>query len=469
MNVITKACAILCVALCSTTPSWAKIVTYPVPQAIYYAYHNDDYTVRVRQVGEKEWVDLYEYNVKVDMDTKSDASMVQFDFSGKIEVRVQKNNGELRSAMIRPLSKGIKPTIEGDVITFTIDQPQNLSIEFNNDRLHNLHLFANALEQNVPSKEDKSVIYFDAGMHEPKDETSKVFQIPSNTTVYLAPGAVLKAPINCDNAENVHICGRGMILEASNGISASYAKNITVEDIAVVNPRYNTMTAGVSQNVTVRNLKSFSYQGWGDGLDFFCCQGVLAENLFMRNSDDCIAIYGHRWKFYGDTHDITIRNSTLWADVAHVINIGTHGNTETEGEILENLRFENLDILGHDEDDPDYQGVLCINTGDHNLVQNVLFDNIRIEHLEEGQLFHLRVMYLPKYCTGPGRSIQDITFRNIYYTGKNENPSVIQGYDATRTVDRITFENIVINGKKVTSFNDLNVKKGNFVGTITVK
>ena len=59
----------------------AEIVIYPVPQGIYYARHNDDYTVKVRQVGEKDWVDLYEYNVKVDMDTKSDATMVQFDFS----------------------------------------------------------------------------------------------------------------------------------------------------------------------------------------------------------------------------------------------------------------------------------------------------------------------------------------------------------------------------------------------------
>ena len=57
----------------------AEIVIYPVPQGIYYARHNDDYTVKVRQVGEKDWVDLYEYNVKVDMDTKSDATMVQFD------------------------------------------------------------------------------------------------------------------------------------------------------------------------------------------------------------------------------------------------------------------------------------------------------------------------------------------------------------------------------------------------------
>lgn len=58
----------------------AEIIIYPVPNGIYYARHNDDYTVLVRQAGDKEWIDLYEYNVKVDMDTKSDATMVQFDF-----------------------------------------------------------------------------------------------------------------------------------------------------------------------------------------------------------------------------------------------------------------------------------------------------------------------------------------------------------------------------------------------------
>ena len=89
------------------------------PQGIYYARHNDDYTVKVRQVGEKDWVDLYEYNVKVDMDTKSDATMVQFDFSGKVEVLVQKNNGEIRSAVVRPLSKGIQPEIDGNFLLFT--------------------------------------------------------------------------------------------------------------------------------------------------------------------------------------------------------------------------------------------------------------------------------------------------------------------------------------------------------------
>ncbi len=41
----------------------------------------------------------------------------------------------------------------------------------------------------------------------------------------------------------------------------------------------------------------------------------------MRNSDDCIAIYAHRWNYYGGSRNVTLQNSILWADIAHPINI----------------------------------------------------------------------------------------------------------------------------------------------------
>ncbi len=446
----------------------AKIVTASVPKEMYYRYHNDDFTVRVRPVGEKEWTDLYEYKVKVDMDTNSEATMVQFDFSGEVEVCVQLNNGTLREAVVHPLSRGIRPQVEGNSLTFRLDKPQKLSVECNGDRLHNLHLFANALETDVPKEGDPGVMYFGPGMHEPTDAATRTFRVPSHTTVYLAPGAVLRGALNCDSTEGVRICGRGMILEAFHGVSANWVKDLTVEDIAVVNPRYNTMTAAVAEGVTVRGLKSFSYQGWGDGLDFYCCRNVRVDDVFLRNSDDCIAIYSHRWDFYGDTDSILVTNSTLWADIAHAINIGTHGNTATEGETIEHVTFRNIDVLEHDEDDRDYQGVMTINAGDHNLVRHVTFDSIRVEHIQEGQLFHLRVMNLPRYCTGPGRHVEHITFRNISYAGGNENPSVVQGYSPEGMVRDVTFENVVIGGRRATCLEDLHLKVGDFVEGIRV-
>ena len=433
----------------------AEIVIYPVPQGIYYARHNDDYTVKVRQVGEKDWVDLYEYNVKVDMDTKSDATMVQFDFSGKVEVLVQKNNGELRSAVVRPLSKGIQPEIDGNFLLFTLDKPQKLSVEFNGDRLNNLHVFANPIIENVPDKNDPNVMYFESGIHEPTDVAGKCFRIPSNTTVYLAPGAVVKAKLLIDHSENVRIIGRGILDHPIRGIEVTHSKNVLIDGITVVNPDHYTVFGGEVNGLTIKNLKSFSCKGWSDGIDLMCCNDVLIDNVFMRNSDDCIAIYAHRWNFYGGSRNITLQNSILWADIAHPINIGGHGNPEDEvGEIIENITVRNVDILEHDEDDPLYQGCMTIDCGDKNLVRKVLFEDIRVESIQEGRLFHISVRFNPKYDKQPGRGVEDVIFRNITYEGVGENPSLIKGLDEKRCVRNVTFEQVMINGIRMKNIND---------------
>jgi len=57
------------------------------------------------------------------------------------------------------------------------------------------------------------------------------------------------------------------------------------------------------------------------------------------------------------------RNSTLWADVAHPIMIGLHGNPAI-GDSIVGLRYDNIDIIGQNELQVDYQGCLAINCGD---------------------------------------------------------------------------------------------------------
>jgi len=332
-----------------------------------------------------------------------------------------------------------------------------------------LHVFANPIIKNVPDKNDPNVMYFEAGIHEPTDTAGKCFRIPSNTTVYLEGGAVLKGCLTCDSVENVKILGHGMLLEPQQGISIAYSRNVLIDGITVVNSRHYTVSGGQSTGITIKNLKSFSYQGWSDGLDFMSCSDVLIDDVFLRNSDDCIALYTHRWNYYGDCRNVRVFNSTLWADIAHPINIGTHGNTETGDEVLEDIVFKNIDILEHDEDDRDYQGCMTINVGDHNLAQNITFEDIRVEHIQEGQLFHLRVMYNQKYNTGPGRGVKNIIFRNISCIGKYINSSLIEGYDKNRKIENILFENIVLNGRRITSLEELNIDKKDFVEKIRIK
>lgn len=72
------------------------------------------------------------------------------------------------------------------------------------------------------------------------------------------------------------------------------------------------------------------------------CRDVLIEECFLRTSDDCIAIYGSRWDNRGDSRNITVRKTSVWADVAHPLMIGTHGDHEKDGDLIENILFEDI-------------------------------------------------------------------------------------------------------------------------------
>jgi hypothetical protein len=420
--------------------SMNQLTTYAAPAGIPA---NTNFTVKVRSPG-GEWLELFCYAVEVDMHQPRTAALAIFDFSGEVEVAVTNRRGPVASARIRPLSYALTPGIAGDTLHFKLTQPRNLSIEVNGDIFENLHLFAGPIDTERPDPQSPDVLYFGPGVHSPGPSLA----IPSGKTVYLAGGAVLKTKLVCDRVENVRILGRGILYHPERGIEVTRSRNVSIDGITIVNPRHYTVHGGQSQALTITNLKSFSSHGWSDGIDLMSCSGVLVDGVFLRNSDDCIAIYGHRWTYFGDARDITVRNSTLWADVAHPVNIGTHGNP-ARPEVIENLHFSNLDILNHDEPQIGYQGCFAINASDANLVRNVRVENVRIEDFEQGQLVSLRVAFNRSYATAPGRGIEKVHFKNITYNGARAGISILAGYDETRPIDGVTFENLRINGRLI--------------------
>ena len=456
----------LIISVCALSAQNLSI--HSVPKELLYTKHNDDFTVCVRLPNE-DWQDLFEYNVQVDHDLPQNASMVQFDFTGKVELRVKYNNGIINDLKIRPTQKGIEYKIERNVIYFALEQPAKLSLEVNGDRLHNLHIFANEVEKEIPRKDDPNVLYFDARYHKPKDQPGNAFNISSNTTVYLAPGAVVNGKFVCNKVENVRFIGRGIIIEPQRGFEFTFAKNIEIDGITVINPTHYTVFGGETTGLKINNLKSFSSRGWSDGIDLMSCSDVTINDVFMRNSDDCIAIYTHRWDYYGDARNYKVTNTILWADIAHPINIGLHGDIKNGGSVIENLYFGNIDILEQDEDDRNYQGCMAFSVSDMNLVQNVTFENIRVESIQEGQLFNLRVLFNEKYSYGPGRGIRNITFRNVSYDDYTEHPSIIEGLSDTENIENVTFENIVIRGKKIKSLEEGNIRVGKYATGIRLK
>jgi hypothetical protein len=428
-----------------------KLTVYPAPQG---AILNDVFTVKVRQSGQP-WQSLPAYMVKVDRvlntkHTEERASMSYFDFSGEVEIAITFNKGEVEKARVRPLSYNILPQISGKTIIFKLRKPSNLSVEVNGDIFHNLHLFANPVDDFHPVQKDSNLLYFGPGIHEVE---GGIIRVSSGKTLYLAGGAILKGQILVQNVRDVRVLGRGIVdLSVKQGVRIANSKNVVVEGICVTQ-----IPTGGSDSVTIRNVKAISYFGWGDGMNVFASNNVLFDGVFCRNSDDCTTVYGTRLGFTGGCKNITMQNSTLWADVAHPILIGTHGNTP-HPEVLENLKYINIDILDHKEAQIDYQGCLSINAGDNNLVRNVRFENIRVEDFRQGQLVNIRVFFNPKYCTAPGRGVEDVLFRDVTYNGQNAELSIIAGYNEERKVKGIVFENLVVNGQLITD--DMKGKPG---------
>lgn len=439
-SIVKNICAFILLAF-SVLPLAAKIVVYPAPEG---APVLKDFSVSVRQ-GNSGWQTIPVYATKVDQMKNTDhsvsiASMAWFDFSGTVQVKVKYNKGIVSSQRIRPLSYRVEAEVNNNELTFTLNEPRNLSIEVNNDIFHNLHLFANALNENVPRKKKaKNLVYFGPGVHTlPGNE----LLVKSGTTVYVDGSAFVQGTLRIKDAHDVKVVGRGYVgpVNGGYGVSIENSRRVLVDGIALTQ-----CPTGGSDSVTIHNVKSMSWYGWGDGLNVFASSNVLFDGVFCRNSDDCTTVYATRKGYTGSSRNIIMQNSTLWADVAHPIFLGIHGNVERP-DTIEACVYRNIDILDHNEVQLDYQGCLAINSGDENLIRNIRFEDIRIENFRKGQLVNLRIFYNKKYCKAPGRAIEDVVFKDVNYHGCNAELSIIEGYNDDRKVKDILFQNFSING-----------------------
>lgn len=427
-----------------------EVFTYPAPAGAPLMH---DYDVFVRPRSSEQWTKIDTYMAKVNAPVGDNKHAIRkisyafFDFNGDVFVKVVSKNKKWKSARIRPDHKGVIANVQNDsTVQFLLFQPENLSVEFDGDITDNLLLFTShppvsaRQAKKEAGKMGRKFVCYAPGLY-----TQDTIRIGSNTTVYLEGGSYFTGTFAIEDAENVSIIGRGIARPADGyeGCHVHRSKNVLVDGLIL-----NTCPVGGSDGVTLHDVRSISHPAWGDGLNVFASTNVLYDRVFCRNSDDCTTAYATRKGFSGSARNIHMRNSTLWADVAHPIFIGIHGNAE-QGDTIEHLRYENIDILCQDEPQIDYQGCLAINCGDNNLVRDVVFDNIRIEEIRKGALLQVKVGYNQKYCKAPGRGVQNVAFRHIRYHGQTPNLSVIAGYNEERKVSGITFEDLKINGQTI--------------------
>ena len=331
--------------------------------------------------------------------------------------------------------------------------------KINGNIYQNLQLFADNILEKPKVKKKTDLMYFGPGVHDFKGDS---IHIPSGKTVFIDNGAVIKGWLSTYGSHDVKILGHGIVMPGHHeGIIVRYSKNILIDG-----PLTTQLPIGGSDSVTVRNAKVMSWYGWGDGFNIFASNNSYQKHLFARTSDDCSTIYCTRKNYHGGCKNITIKDFVMWADVAHPIMIGLHSETP-ENEEITNVLYKDIDILEHAENQIDYQGCIGINNGDNILVKGVTFEDFHIDNIRKGMLFNIRVCFNKKYCSAPGRGIEDITLRNIAYTGTRATPSWIRGRNDAQSIDGVTIGNFTVNGTPVTDGSGPHLEINEYVRNVT--
>ena len=284
----------------------------------------------------------------------------KFSFGSPITVRVRVNNTTLvpmGTVRILPSRHGVTSTTSGDVVTFTITEPGQYSVEIGTNGYKNgLILFADPLETDIPDKSDPNClvlyernnplntvstaynsIYFRRGVHNIGQST-----IPAHIkNVYFEDGSWVYGSLLMDNNSDVKIYGRGVLssakmpyrtahcVEAING-----SDRITMDGLVVADPKYFAVRLlGSYNNVSYTKVIG----GW-----VYNCDGIAAymgstvRKCFIWANDDAIKIY---------RKDITWEDIVVWQLNNGAIIQMSWGGPPLTGNVSSDVRISRLDVL----------------------------------------------------------------------------------------------------------------------------
>lgn len=407
----------------------------------------------------RQWVSNY-------LPPQSRTPVAYFDFEGMVQITVTVPNRELESVRISPLSYGIKPVVdkENKTVTFTISKPDTYTVTFHDSPERAIHIFANALETDVPDFEDENVIYIGPGEW---DIESIVLE--SGQTLYLSGGAVVHGVVNANFAHDITVMGRGIIdgscFEGWKGQNANiplkfdYCSNITIKDVLVLNSNAWVCQAYNSSDGIIDGLKIISSRPNGDGITLQSCQNYEVKNCFVRSWDDSLVIKNYD----KNSENISFRNIQLWTDLAQSMEVGYETNKgNKEGSYIRNITFGDICVLNNF-----HKPVISVHNADDAAVEDILFENIVVENEQVGNgdgdempyLIDLNIAQNGNWSTTKERgTISNITIRNVDFLKGIPNASRIQGYDREHKVENVMIENLTMFGRKISD-----LQEGNFL------
>ncbi len=440
----------------------SEVVVYP---AIPGLTKSDLYAVNVND--KKIWTEKFRTNMDtsklpdwfLEPYTKVQQEIHQASFSckGKVKISIRVPDS-IKNVSIHPISRGIKPEINGDEITFIIPGPDKLYIQIN-DFLP-LFIFANPVENEKISPNDPGVHFFGPGVHKPGYITLK-----ENETIYLAAGAIVYGGIRADSVNNIRIIGRGILdgdFNFKQMVLIENCKNVLFDGVMIRNGDGWTNTLINCDDVRYNDVKVISFGPGGDGIDPLNSRKVTISNCFLRCTDDCIAIKAPALN--QNVKDVLVENNTM---IGFAFSDGVTVGFETNTKSVSNITVQNCDVIlargGSRVDGHSGFSIICDGPA---LIKDVLFDNIRVEK-SEIKLFELNITDGTKYGVDPPGHIKNIKLKDISWA--HEGPIVLKGFDTNHRVQNVTFESCSVAGMPLRDIQKKVMQKGNFVDDVVVK
>ncbi len=404
------------------------------------------------------------------------------------DVKVTAKNA-FKSVELLPESLGITPEVDGRTITFSVSRPGTyVTLVFDGQyRGDTLHLFSNPIDGDAPERSSATLFYFGPGFHDLNKRYGGKLVVKSGQTAYIAAGAVVKGQISVEGASGAAVKCYGMLLgmednEMTVPLNVTRSSDVEIGPLLINQHRSQGWCAHVvfSNNVTLDGYKVVStHYASTDGLDITNSQNVTVRDSFIRACDDAIAIKGNGGGAPADCdpdEHIHISDTILWNDCNNAMGLGA----ETKAKYYRDITFKNIDVLFSFDDKNNHEKLdersvmnICCLHGTY--FSDILFEDIRVNNCQRliGLVFRPDFWFgsLVGDQTTPG-GISNVVFRNI--TDLSPGGGVItdeirlEGWDESKTVSDITFENVTVRGSKVTESYD-RLKRNGYVKNLNFR
>lgn len=412
-------------------------------------------------------------DVPLDVISHRVADYVSFEAEGDvmIQIRVIGLHGK---AVVRPLRLGIEASVCEGCISFKMQAPQYIQVEIEGMPL--LYLYAHPVETESPS--GPNVRRFESG----KIHDAGMIVLHDEEVCWIEAGAVVKGSICASNASGVRIGGYG-VLDGSywpehegcikKMIVLDHCKDVQIENILLLGPCFWMVVLGACEDIVVSGIREIADDMSSDGIDIVGSRNVRVTGCCLHNGDDNIAIKAttNRSEVDNGTQNDdwigTVENVVVSQCLFYNCNGGSAMEIgyETTTDLIQNIRFEDIDVLAVHQ----FGSVFGIHNGDRAHVQNILWDDIRVEHHFD-TLIDFRVLNSRWNVDSQRGKVSNVVLKNIkalqscYNVGYTI--SIVSGYDKQHLVSGVRFENFVLGGRHILDSDALDLVTRNADGIL---